>query len=365
MNLRTAEAAEKLGVTVTTLEKIEEKGLPSASMFRNMARIYGFPEATLLAESPPTLHPLPTDHRTFDGVVPHLSHETILTIRAVQNRQDALAELSDLGAPVPVPNLKRLQMKSAEAEAMGEAERRRIGIPISEQFQATAQQAFMAWRILIETTGVCVYVEDFPLSDSKGISLYHGSYPAIILNRNERRDAWRLFTLLHEYAHLLIREPGVSDLKHNSRSKTEKFCNRFAASFLMPEAAVDAAMPGRVDDLDIETLADAAARLNVSISAFSLRLEELGRAKKGFYNRIRSVLTPPSPSEKRKATPIPQQYIVLSKLGHAYTSHVLEGIEWGTLNTVQASRLLGTSPRYFEALRDAIVERRAKVRYAV
>src|SRR5699024_8742263 len=44
----------------------------------------------------------------------------------------------------------------------------------------------------------------------------------------------QVFTLLHEFTHLLLGESGVSDLAPNNPHEVEKFCNKIAAEFLVP-----------------------------------------------------------------------------------------------------------------------------------
>jgi Zn-dependent peptidase ImmA (M78 family) len=53
-------------------------------------------------------------------------------------------------------------------------------------------------------------------------------------------NAW-VYTLIREYAHLLIRRPGISD--QNPRNPVEAFCNRFEAAFLMPIEALRRLLP--------------------------------------------------------------------------------------------------------------------------
>jgi len=63
--LTVEEAAVLLGCKPDLLRGVEAgKKLPSASMLREMAFRYGFPEATLMAEDPSTLPDMPTDHKS-------------------------------------------------------------------------------------------------------------------------------------------------------------------------------------------------------------------------------------------------------------------------------------------------------------
>lgn len=51
--------------------------------------------------------------------------------------------------------------------------------------------------------------------------------------------AARLFTLIHELAHIWIGKSGVSDASPDTHQREEIFCNAVAAEFLVPEAEFD------------------------------------------------------------------------------------------------------------------------------
>jgi transcriptional regulator with XRE-family HTH domain len=66
------EAADRLNRKRDYIRNVEEGRIQaSASLFRDMATCYGFPEATLLAVEPPSEVELPRDYRTFDGGTPN------------------------------------------------------------------------------------------------------------------------------------------------------------------------------------------------------------------------------------------------------------------------------------------------------
>ncbi len=79
-------------------------------------------------------------------------------------------------------------------------------------------------------------------SEMRGFSLYFDVVPVIVVNG---ADAARggLFTLLHEYAHLLLHTGGLCDTVTDLGATTpdrrlEARCNAIAAAILMPAAAV-------------------------------------------------------------------------------------------------------------------------------
>jgi Zn-dependent peptidase ImmA (M78 family) len=354
-------AAKRLKCEIETLRKIEiGEVAPIATLFRKMAVVYLVPEATLLGlDTPPLERELPKDFRSFDGTPVELSYETIIAIRQVEARQDALAELAEIDTDIIAPMLPHRSLQD-NAEKLGEEFRKEIDFPILAQMRAKPEAAFLRWRILIEKMGVSVYVEPFGKDTSRGVSRFYNAFPAIIIDQNEKLPGARSFTLFHEYAHLLLRQTGVSNF--NPRNRVEAFCNRFASAVLMPREAVEAVFKNALmvgAQPTIEELSDGANRLCVTISQIAWRLESLEFVTPGFFNRIASFLKKPDKRKGGGGGPDTFKYAYLSRFGHYLPEAVFSAHERGYISKVDASRLLNVKPTYFAPLRKIITGRNA------
>lgn len=360
------EAAKRLKRTPAQLQKIENgEEQPVAGLFREMARIYALPEADLLADTVPAVRPLPIDCRTHKGLKTILGYETTVAIRKVQERLAALAYLSEINPTITGKALPHIYLRGNPEEYAAE-ERARIGIPLAQQIASDPQRLFQTWRVIIENQGVSVFNEDFPLEEARGVSLFSEGWPGIILNRNEQIHGARSFTLLHEYAHLLLREGAISDL--NPHNKTEAFCNRFAAAFLMPVAALqlvfDLPASGSFEP-PVEALGNAARKLGVSISALALRLEQAGYARAGYYDSVSKALAKPAPKPKsEKTSQIPRKYIILSHFGHCFSDAVISSVNSGHISALDGGRLLEVAPTRLREIKATIDQRRATLVHA-
>tara|TARA_R110001599_G_scaffold298022_1_gene502319 strand:- start:8713 stop:9858 length:1146 start_codon:yes stop_codon:yes gene_type:complete len=74
-----------------------------------------------------------------------------------------------------------------------------------------------------------------PLSveEFRGFAIYDEIAPVIFVNQSDVPSA-RLFTLIHELAHIWIGQSGVSDGNANTHRREEVLCNAVAAEFLVP-----------------------------------------------------------------------------------------------------------------------------------
>ena len=348
------DAAHLLKCDVELLRNIEDGTMqPTATLFRAMADRYLLPEATLLGLAPATDRPLPTDFRSFDGVPVSLSYRTIKAIRTVQARQETLARLAEIDATIQPPSLPRISMKT-DPEGAGASFRGAFGFDIDTQLSLTPQTAFVRWRTMVEQLGVSVYIEPLGEDDSRGVSDSFNGFPAIIIDQHEKLHGARLFTLFHELAHHFIGEVGISNLKNGNA--VERFCNRFAAAFLMPPAAIGRVLPNVGIGKPVPSIPEldyAARRLCVTISQVALRMEDLGFAGAGFYQGVKAVL------KKTTKSVIPYKYTYLSQYGEHLATTVLGALDSGLISIVEASRAMNASPTHFDAIRQTIKERRA------
>ena len=90
-----------------------------------------------------------------------------------------------------------------------EKARAAIGIDLEEQIAwPSVWQALKHWRAAVEAQHAYVFQLKMPIEEARGFSLLEQRCPAIVLNQSDAPAA-RIFTLFHEYAHLLLAKPGL------------------------------------------------------------------------------------------------------------------------------------------------------------
>jgi len=77
------------------------------------------------------------------------------------------------------------------------------------------------------------YTKPLNVKEFRGSALFDPLAPIIFINQADAPSA-RLFTLIHELAHIWIGQSGVSDAKPNTNRAEEVLCNAIAAEFLVP-----------------------------------------------------------------------------------------------------------------------------------
>ena len=353
------EAAIKLGVTVEYLRALESGGeTPSLTMFEKIAAQYQLPQSTLFRRTRPKNPPEPADYRTLGGERPNKTFELSVAISRARMLLTQLQRVSEDDAEYRGPILPHLRI-AGDASELGERERERLGIDYSEQKKwGSSAEAFRQWRRLIERQGVNVFMEKFPLADCRGFTLHDtGRPPCIVVNKDEEFDVARIYTLVHEYCHLLVRKPGISD--ENPTNPVEAFCNRFAAGFLMPKNALRQLLPywpNEPVEWSGSEIAEWAKQLKVSRRALAIRLEELGLAPQGFNKQF--AYTPTTTKKKREGEiKIPAATTRLNEVGSNYASVVIGAFDRRAITLADAVAAFGLTPRQIETVREAIKPR--------
>jgi Zn-dependent peptidase ImmA (M78 family) len=250
---------------------------------------------------------------------------------------------------------------AGDAGELGERERERLAIPFETQTEwKDADEAFRQWRRLVERQGVSVFMQKFPLADCRGFTMYEVKRPpCIVVNRSEEFAAARIFTLLHEYCHLLIRRPGISD--EDPSSPIEAFCNQFAAGFLMPKIVLRELIgtwPNGPVEWHSGQIQDWAKKLKVSQQALALRLEHLGLAPEGFHRRFIWGAPPPKPRKNKQGNYVSNR---LSEIGNNFAGTVMRAFDRGAISKAAAVDALGLSARHFGRVRETVSGRHGLV----
>lgn len=98
-------------------------------------------------------------------------------------------------------------------------------------------EALRKWRAVLEKVGVLSFqISGVELSEARGFAFAKRPLPIVAFNSKDSVRG-RIFTLLHEFAHVLLGMSTLhSETPFDSRDKTEHWCNRVAAVVLMPRS---------------------------------------------------------------------------------------------------------------------------------
>lgn len=295
------DAAKKLRKSVEFVEELETgKKKPRLTELEKLAQLYKRPLAALLLSTPPPPLPIPEDFRTLPpGEREPLSSETKLAIRRAIRTQRIAAELTrelhgDISSRILRTSLpKDFEDLISKAEELAQKSRSEFGINPKDQRHKwkSTPRALKEWKLLIENKNIFVFQIRMPLKETRGFSLPEDPLSAIVLNYGDS-DSGKIFSLFHEYAHLMLNHGGICDMRQENRERIEIFCNYFAGAFLVPKDALLNHELVRTNSNVVEWADEILKHLawtefKVSREVILRRLLIMGRTTEEFYRRKR------------------------------------------------------------------------------
>lgn len=297
---------------------------PKQSILNRIAEELALPSFVFfMTEAPPLSEVIP-DFRSNRAAFSAKSRATTESIQFAEGIQKTVTQLG-AGATTRLPRFDSESSKTIEEFAL----QARSFFELTVQDQSDAKDAgafYTVCRKRIEDKGIFVLHDSYPEADGSGFCLWQRTNSIIVVNTKLQTRGRRLFTLLHELAHVLMHRSGVSD-PFVTTNATEARCNRFASSFLVPQNYVKSLLGNfkPVKDPDLDDVAATARRLKISQEATVLRLEQLGLFKAGSHAKWKRIIDTagnPDFSEKGGGAggPPPQEKVKLAKYGFRFAA---------------------------------------------
>lgn len=236
------EAAASAGVKPEQLSAWESgDGAPTFRQAQKLAQVLHAPFGYLFLAAPPVQElPIP-DLRSVAGVAPATASIDLQeTLRIALQRQDWYVDhLRDQGQ-APLPFVGRFTLGAgigtvaADIGAVLKHDPQRR-LPTKDAYLSHLVDAAERAGVLVMRSGIVGNNTHRPLDvgEFRGFAISHPLAPLVFINSADAPAA-RLFTLVHELAHIWLGDSGVSSLALGSDRREELFCNAVAGEFLAP-----------------------------------------------------------------------------------------------------------------------------------
>ncbi|WGY03733.1 ImmA/IrrE family metallo-endopeptidase [Nocardioides sp. QY071] len=300
---------------------------PTTGQVSDLARLLSRPRAFFFLPAPPSNGAVPDAFRHPPGSG-HLTvaPEVLKEARRAKRVQLAIAATVDSS-----PNVPRAAVDERPSVAAARA-REWVGIPTSATWRDD-YEALRWWKAALEAVGVLVFELQLGKDSVRGFAGWDERAPMIVINSSGVTPAARIYTIGHELAHLLLREataciepPGTA-LSVDTR--TETWCERFAAAFLMPAPSVRSLMRDlRVDrgGATLATVKTMMTTFRVSARAAAARLADLGFADAGLYPAVLKVFQVKSGASTRTPRNPPRHRMRLRQYGENTVTRVFNSL---------------------------------------
>lgn len=247
-------ARERAGLSVEDLGKAFPKlsewesgeQMPTLKQLQSYAKRTWTPFGYFfLPEPPDTSLPIP-DFRTVGDQRPKMPSPNLLeTVHTLQRRQDWMREFFLQEGAEPLAFVGSVSLQDSPERVAGDM-REVLGITQGwAGDHSTWTDALLDLRLKVEDAGIVTAWNGvvgnhtrrvLDVKEFRGFVLADKIAPFVFVNTCDAKAA-QMFTLVHELAHLWLGRDGVLNLDalQPTDNETERFCNRVAAEFLVPQ----------------------------------------------------------------------------------------------------------------------------------
>jgi Zn-dependent peptidase ImmA (M78 family)/transcriptional regulator with XRE-family HTH domain len=365
------EAAHKLGFKDPSKLADAEQGRSHLTIakLREAARVYRRPLAAFFLPRSPEVEPLPRDFRRIAGAEPlDVSPPLLLALRQARRRREIATRLySEVGHH---PRVFNLQARLEEhPDVIAERAREWLGVGEDDDGGKIRTATLNDWIDRVEARDVLVFqASRVPVRTMRGCSISSDRLPVIVLNGADAPTA-RIFTLMHELVHLMLREDGVCGVVVSSRDTpghdrdVEIFCNRVAGAILLPsdELLQDPSIASAQSDgtWDEGSISHVAHEHNVSREVVVIRLQELGLVSRRFVERkldeYRAEYEDRNQGQTSKSSGGPSySVLVVRNNGRRFTRLIMEALERNQISLREATDYLDVRAKHFPEMAERV-----------
>ncbi len=331
------------------------EAFPTYPQLERLADTFKLPIAVFFFPEPPDLPPISESFRTLPAAeFAQIPRRVQFLLRKASALQINLLELCQGQNPADRLITRDLDFPvNVSLEAMAREVREYIGISLEEQCSwRTDDDALKNWRHRLKDIGIFVFKDAFRVSEYSGFCLYEEVFPIIYVN-NSAAKTRQIFTLFHELAHLLFHTSGIDTIGDEyipalpaPARRIEVLCNRFAAQFLVPEAAFRDAFAGL--DPSENTAELLAARFHVSREFVYRKFLDQGLIEEATYTEAAARW-----ADQRQPGPGGNPYWTkIAYLGRDYIELALSQYHQNRIDQNQLAEYLDFKPRYVGTLEE-------------
>ena len=351
-----AEITKKLKISPSTFQNwLTGEIHPSLKQLEELSKTVKRPLAAFFLSQPPEEPPLPKDYRQLPDKEGKFDKKTILAIRRARRLQNISKELSE-NLNIPLRSIISYVKQSDNPKKIAEYYRKDFGL--TEELQKkmkTPYEMFFFLRGALEKKNILVFQIPMLLEDARGFTLVDTSPEVVIANSKDQIEA-RIFTLMHEFGHVLLHESGVSmperTLFAQRVGPVEKWCNDFASAFILPEVMANVEFTGDKNNLtDTLILSKFSRRYKVSKSMLLYNMFKLRYISQKEYDTV--LKRYPSDKIRGKSTGFAAASVdkrCIQEKGQKFVSLVASNFEQGLITRSDALDYLSIKSKNLEKI---------------
>jgi Zn-dependent peptidase ImmA (M78 family) len=348
------EVSKRLGTTSEVIKDLESgKRNPTLRQLHVLSDLYQRPLASFFLSNPKQEKPLPKDYRHLTNKTDIFDRKTILAIRRTRSLQNVSRELSLNIDYNTKTHIKKAKLTD-DTDLLASEYRRSLDLDIEKQRKfSDAYKMFRYLRDVLEELNVLVFQFSMPVEDARGFSLADETPNIIVINSKDSIEA-RLFTLMHEFGHIILGETIIDlpDESLSARSNIEAWCNDFSSAFLLPkEVSIELFNKNKNTLTETDTLNTLSKRYKVSKAVLLVKMVNLRYISRENFESVLARYAPRDEKAEKRENPAirlasDQKY--LNEIGNKFVSFVANNFDKELITYNDAISFLSIKSRNFD-----------------
>ncbi len=333
----------------------EKKEKPTFDELSKMAHFFNIPFGYFfLNEIPQKIYPIPHYRTTIDRNF-EPSAELQQTLQTIENRQEFARDILMSQGVKPLPFANSIKI-GTDVEIVANNLRSLLNLDVHwNRGLKTLNDAFFLLINRIEEIGIYVVVNSvvgynnnlkLSLEEFRGFVLYDSYAPFIFIN-NQDFISGKIFTIIHEVAHVLIGESASFALPNllPSNDTTEQYCNSIAAEFLVPKVELLKQFVRVGNNYNI-----LGSNFKVSRIVIARRLYDLKKISKNEYNEAYKIFGKAEKKDKSKNKKDGGQFYNTApyKVSRSFFDLIYSAVKQNKLLYRDAFNVTNLSPKSFD-----------------
>ena len=339
---------------------INQHKKPTFRQLQDLSKFLGVPFGYMFLKRAPEKNVIQADYRTLSNKKPNMSKNLIDTITDMSAKQNWVSEYRKTNGwnMIIGDSYENLHTKEFAKKA-------KSFLTLDEKWfeqQKNTAEAFKYLRNMFEENGILVMQNGIvklntnrklSLDEFRGFFLYDEYAPLIFLNSNDSY-AGKIFTLIHELIHLLLKKDDIfENIDLHATDDDERYINQITAEFLMPEALI--LEYWNTNKQNIEQIEEISSLFKVSRHALSIRLYELKLINRKLKEEIEEITENDIrnfKSQKGGGGNFWTSY--KSRFSHNFIEAVVNGTESGDISYTRAFNLLNIKANRYDNVKELL-----------
>lgn len=355
---------EEINLRFNNIKKwLNQEDFPTFRQLEKLANFLKVPLGYMFLDRPPKSDIIESEYRTIGNKKPYISKNLKDTIYDMSRKQDWISEYrKDNGwDKIILDNYNELDV-DATLEIANKAKE---FLNLKEFWYRDFKVSRIAYNFLrerLELKGIIVMQNGIvgsnthrklDIDEFRGFMLYDEYAPLIFINANDSITG-KIFTLVHEFIHILFEKDDILENKDLPRDvKLESQINKITVELLMPESHIREYW--NKEDKNLNQIEGLSKLFNVSRLALAIRLYDLKLINQSLVQKVSEVTK--GDLEKKESNSSGGDYWVTykSRYSNNFVETVIQGAESGEISYNYAFNLLDVRAKNYDILKEEII----------